>query len=224
MTVPIVAIDCETTGLHVDKQVWEVAMIRRDETGERELLMQVRDVDLSNADGYGLKVGGFYDRHAQYRRGGRFGLDPDAGRPLNIKPESDVAKAVEEWTRGAHLIGVNPAFDAGSLDPMLRRHGLLPAWSYHLVDVAVMALGFLNGTCEGAVIERRARMRNLEDLGVANLPPMPEIPDPRTPPWKSDELGRLLGVDAPADVDRHTALGDARWALAIYDRMTTVAR
>ena len=36
------------------------------------------------------------------------------------------------------------------------------------------------------------------------------------PPWNSNELSQLVGVD-PEDFDRHTALGDARWARAIYD-------
>lgn len=36
------------------------------------------------------------------------------------------------------------------------------------------------------------------------------------PPWDSNELSRLVGVD-PELFDRHTALGDARWARAIYD-------
>lgn len=34
------------------------------------------------------------------------------------------------------------------------------------------------------------------------------------PPWRSDELAEALGVGTPED--RHTALGDARWARAVY--------
>jgi DNA polymerase III epsilon subunit-like protein len=40
------------------------------------------------------------------------------------------------------------------------------------------------------------------------------------PPWDSDELSRQVGVD-PDDFDRHSALGDARWAKAIYDAVVT---
>lgn len=36
------------------------------------------------------------------------------------------------------------------------------------------------------------------------------------PPWDSEELSTAVGVD-PETFDRHTALGDARWAKAIYD-------
>ena len=35
------------------------------------------------------------------------------------------------------------------------------------------------------------------------------------PPWESDALSRALGVD-PDDFERHSALGDARWAQALY--------
>lgn len=37
------------------------------------------------------------------------------------------------------------------------------------------------------------------------------------PPWKSDELGLAVGVRPPSDEERHTALGDAKWARDIYD-------
>lgn len=36
------------------------------------------------------------------------------------------------------------------------------------------------------------------------------------PPWDSEELSEKLGVE-PDRFDRHTALGDARWARAIYE-------
>ena len=47
---------------------------------------------------------------------------------------------------------------------------------------------------------------------------MSPLPAPALP-WDSDEISRVVGVD-PDDFDRHTALGDARWARAIYDAIT----
>jgi DNA polymerase III epsilon subunit-like protein len=38
------------------------------------------------------------------------------------------------------------------------------------------------------------------------------------PPWNSDDLSKAVGVD-PEQFKRHTALGDARWAEAIYERV-----
>lgn len=35
------------------------------------------------------------------------------------------------------------------------------------------------------------------------------------PPWRSSDLSEKIGIH-PTDFDRHTALGDARWARAVY--------
>jgi DNA polymerase III epsilon subunit-like protein len=42
------------------------------------------------------------------------------------------------------------------------------------------------------------------------------------PPWNSEELSRSVGIE-PGKFDRHTALGDARWAKAIYEAVMTPA-
>ena len=39
------------------------------------------------------------------------------------------------------------------------------------------------------------------------------------PPWSSERLSNALGVELPNEADRHTALGDARWAARIFDRV-----
>lgn len=38
------------------------------------------------------------------------------------------------------------------------------------------------------------------------------------PPWDSNDLSRAVGVD-PDLFKRHTAMGDALWAAAIYERV-----
>ena len=200
---PLAFIDTETTGVHPDRRVWEVAIIRRDDDGETERLIQVRDVDLSSADPFGLKVGGFYDRHAQY--GPQAKTQDEADARGDLMTEQQAAFHVERLTRGAHLVAAVPSFDAGCLDPMLRRHGLIPAWHYHLIDVEAMAVGWLAAQ-QGAA---REAGWGVAELGAAI-----------TPPWKSDELSRLCGTEPPADDERHTALGDARWAMRWYDVMT----
>lgn len=63
MPAPLCFLDTETTGVHLGRQVWEVAMIRRDVDGvetERSFLVEC---DLSAADVRGLNVGRFYERH-----------------------------------------------------------------------------------------------------------------------------------------------------------------
>ena len=63
-------------------------------------------------------------------------------------------------------------------------------WHHHLIDVEALAVGWLRG---------RGR-------------PMPDLP------WDSDNMSRMVGVD-PDRFDRHTAMGDALWTQAIYDRI-----
>ena len=172
----IVALDTETDGLHPGRRAWEIGMVRRDETGERECRMFL-PLDLKFADPQALRIGGFWDRHP-------------VGRKLSGKPETpcepvvsahDAAKKVMEWTFGAHLVGANPAFDAYILERLLRSEGYLPSWHYRLLDVEAMTAGYA-----GRIVGGLAAC--CEFFGIAQAA-------------------------------AHTALGDARDALAIYDRI-----
>lgn len=162
---PLVFIDTETDGLHPGRRAWEIAMVRRDDDGERECRMFL-PLDVKFADPAALKIGGFWDRHP-------------AGRKISGKPEQpcepvtsvhEAAKKVMAWTFGAHLVGANPAFDAQVLERVLRAEGYLPSWHHHLIDVEVMAVGWLVG--QGLTV------------GV---------------PWKSDDLADRCGVTRPDD-------------------------
>lgn len=197
MTAPLVFLDTETTGVHPGRRPWEIAMIRRDDAGERTLVLQVEDVDLTEADPFGLRVGRFYDRHVRYSA---------KGKADQFVTEAGAARWVEHWTRGAHIVGAVPNFDTETLDAMLRRHRLLPAWHYHPVDVENLAVGYLRG------------LLSVESL----LPPgrAEQLRAVLTPPWSSEELSRECGVEPAADEERHTALGDARWAMRLYDAIS----
>ena len=188
---PLVFIDTECDGVHPGRRAWEVAMIRRDDEGQRETSFFIR-LDLRHSDPFGLNVGGFWDRHPSGRK--------VSGKPPLPGPEPlcahDAAKEVMRWTFGAHLVGAVPNFDAEVLARLLRGQGYLPAWSYHLIDVEAMAVGWLSAKWDG-------------------LTPTDGI----TPPWKSDVLSRACGVEPPSDRERHTAMGDARWAMRWYDAM-----
>lgn len=186
---PLVFLDTETTSLQPDRRVWEAAFIRRDHTGTDAILLQVVDIDLTDADPNALRIGGFYDRHVDYAPASS--TSPQQ-HPLRLT-EADAARFVESITRGATLVGVGPAFDAECLATMLRRHRRTPSWHYSLVDVKAMAAGWLAASHDGTV-----------DLGH---------------PWSSDGLSQLCVVTPPTEVDRHTAMGDARWAMRLYDRL-----
>jgi hypothetical protein len=90
-----------------------------------------------------------------------------------------------------HVIGAVPNFDTERIAKMCRDvDEFLPQWHYHLIDVENLAVGWL------------AR----DGRGHLNM----------APPWDSNELSKAVGV-APERFDRHTAMGDVRWAMAIYD-------
>jgi DNA polymerase III epsilon subunit-like protein len=98
-----------------------------------------------------------------------------------------VAAQVAALTANRHLVGAVPSFDAAFLSSYLHKTGFKDAWHYHLIDVEALAVGYIFGTG-----------------GRPNLP------------WDSEDISTSIGVN-PRRFDRHTALGDARWAKAIYE-------
>ncbi|KAB7761205.1 exonuclease domain-containing protein [Mycolicibacterium mucogenicum] len=110
--------------------------------------------------------------------------------PTALSP-AVAAEEIHYLTNGATIVGCNPGFDIERLTGLLRRNGIEPAWHYHPLDTASMAQGWL--AARG------------------------ELPDP---PYKSDQLSRLIGVD-PDRFRRHTAMADARWCWAQWVRMTS---
>lgn len=107
---------------------------------------------------------------------------------------------------GRHLVGACPWFDSERLHRQQLELGRssehsdrrLP-WHYHLIDIENLAVGYLLG--------KGSQMSSPQDW--------------QTPlPWDSAELSRRVGVD-PADFEpKHSALTDARWAKAIYEKIT----
>ena len=170
----VVFIDCETTGLDPDRhEIWELALIV---DGEEHVW--VMDVDLSKADPGALRVSRYYERLWYSER-----------KTLASTP-FEVAAQVCYLTANRTLVGINPAFDAAFLTRFLRRHGYVPAWHYHVIDVKAVAAGWLMGR-------------------------HPKVPG-MNPPWSTDDLARALHLD-PEGFDRHTALDDARLAEAMYE-------
>lgn len=178
-------VDTETTGVHPDRQVWEVAMIRDEpHFGETSFFVEV---DLSNADPFGLNVGRFYERHPYGRYLAGLGSNPES-RAINepgprVVSEGRAAEIVARWTHGAHLVGAVPDFDARTLDPLLRKHRLIPAWHHRLICVESLTCGHLGRYVGGLA-----------------------------------KCSAALGVEFRAE-EEHTALGDARVAKAIWDKV-----
>ena len=190
----IVFLDTETTSLRPDRRAWEIGLIvRRIAAPDHEVHLFVRaeDLDLGNADLMALKIGRYHERHPQGRGGGSM------AKGAWLLDEAAAMAEVEFLTRGAHLVGAVPNFDAEVLGARMRAHGICPSWHYHLIDTEALAVGYLHA-----------------------LDTAPDGNDPDIPlPWKSDDLSAALCIKV-SDEDRHTALGDARWARAIYDKVT----
>ena len=195
MTRALCAIDTESSSLAWKREAWEIALVRRDETGTSEVLIFL-DVDLKHADGKALEIGGYFRRHPR----GKWLSDPQVdessqdyvGRLFTTGgPEPDgetylfpdhAARIVHRMTFGATIVGAQPHFDTHILERLLRSHLLQPAWHYRLRDVESMTAGALG-----------------EDVGGLA------------------ECAAALGLSFPED-QQHTALGDARMALAVYDK------
>jgi hypothetical protein len=228
---PICFLDTETTSLRPDRQAWEIAIIRRDDQGETETTFMV-DVDLTGADPFSLKIGGFYQRHpyGQYLAGN--GANPRELADLGLIAPKDgyltrptAAVTVARLTHGAHIVGAVPNFDTEVLGQLLREHRLTPAWHYHLIDVENLAVGCLHGhfaTIRAGLAGAKARIGEdpALDAAAAELTGVTEASSTALRlPWSSDDLSKAIGVEPASDEDRHTALGDARWARRIYDKI-----
>jgi hypothetical protein len=176
--------DTETTSLRHDRRAWEIAVIVREPgepDAEHQWFIHRADLDLGNADPMSLKIGRFHERHPQ-ANGDMFACG-------GWEAEPEALNEVEQLTRGAHLIGAVPSFDAEVLGNRMRANGICPSWHYHLQDFETLIAGYLRGHDR----------------------PVPELP------WRSDDLSRAIGVEPPGEDDRHTALGDARWAMRVWD-------
>jgi hypothetical protein len=186
-------VDTETTGLDPDRHaIWEVALITPD---GNEHVWQFGPVDEMAADPFALNIGRYWDRRW----------------PHDITEVSHIDAVYEAHTpksRRKNFPDRGRAITPG------------PTWSRRFRDLtAGLHLA-------GAVVsfdEERLR-RLLHRHGVLHrwhyhLVDVEALAAGKLgiePPWDSDDLSAALGITV-SDDERHTALGDARWARAIYD-------
>lgn len=113
---------------------------------------------------------------------------------------STIASQIAILTANKHLVGAVPWFDARFLSRLLVEYGVRESWHYHMIDVETLAIGCL-------------ATRKMEGVWV---PPNLSI----VPPWSTTDLAKAIGIDVgDHQFEKHTALGDARWAKAIYERV-----
>lgn len=195
MVARVCFVDCETTGLDADRhEVYEIGLIVRQPSGgpDHEYRWWLR-VDLDRADPTALRIGRYFERH------------PDQWSLRLTRqwwPDSDTGVLVETGSS----LSPQPVSIEDAAESLMR----LTAGAHLVGAVPSFDDGFLskllraNNCCPGW----HYHLVDVEALIAGKL----GIP----PPWDSNELSRKVGVD-PDQFDRHTALGDARWAKAIYD-------
>ena len=159
-------------------------------------------MDLGVADPFALKIGGYHERHPKgYDR--PWPCDDTMTWPMAFSEE------FAKLTRGAHLVGAVVSFDEERLRKLLKDNEACPEWHYHLIDVENLAAAHIAGEWNA-----------INQLGLgdpwADGPTHGNLAIALSLPWDSEALSIAVGVD-PEDFDRHTALGDARWAKAIYE-------
>lgn len=210
----IVFADVETTGIRPDNgaQIWELALIVRDENvdadtltiqrGEdREYLWHIRP-DLEHADPVALKIGGYYQRCKAADRAigdAEVIAHPDLGTPGGEVRKAfpyawTVARFVAGLLDGAHLVAANPHFDGGHLDAFARAHGHCLTVDYHYTDIASLVRGW------AAADQRRG------DGLVATRFPL-----------KLHQAAQAVGIDPFTGYQVHSALDDARLLRDVFD-------
>lgn len=198
---PLAFVDTETTGLdprHHD--VWEIAVIRREEGATVERQWQVRP-DLEAADPEALIINRYAERFAV--PSGWDAIEVLDGAPLRLTL-SEMLFDLQDFLAGCVMVGSNPAFDDTFLKKLLWAHARKVTWHYRTVDIATLAAGYRHGQAiSGAYGGDFAFPSDYPQL-----------------PYSSYELSRAVGIEPPSKDVAHTALGDARWAKAVYDQVT----
>lgn len=191
--------------------------------GEREYLWQL-PVDLGEADPFSLNIGRFHERRwptlirstpnsPARDEVQRLSFDGQPPTPQAMKRCVIDRRDMESWaeefaklTWGAHMIGMVPSFDTDRLGRLLRLWRACPGWHYQPQDVETLAAGAILNNLKNL---QRGSVRASQAAELATLP------------YDSEELSRFFGVD-PDRFDRHSALGDVRWAAALWDSLHEV--
>lgn len=199
MTAALVFMDTETTGLSLDDDVWEFAAVRRDPDGkERELHLFIEH----DSAKCGQLPERFRDDHMRRFPPSHGGVEWGVGVVRRDRAATAIYNffAVGTDEPKPHVVGAVPNFDTERISRMLPNWQRDP-WHYHLIDVENLAVGYLAA--------KDPHNNYLDPDGKPLI----------LPPFDSDMLSYAVGVNAD-NFERHTAMGDVRWAMAIYDAVT----
>lgn len=189
----LIALDTETTGLDsTTEDVFEIATIDLATGDEQVWRIEPRAPVVARMHPKAAEVNRYHERTAAW--------------DWDWHDEHLALSQLRYVLDGAHIVGAVPDFDTRHLTALYRRFGYadLPRWHYHLIDVEAMAVGWLHGQ-SALASEIGAGVGSDLDISL---------------PWRSDDLSRACGIEPPAEAERHTALGDARWAARWYRALT----
>ena len=193
---PIAFVDTETTGLDpFIHDPWEIAVIHRVDGHDTEHVFRILP-DISNAEPKALEINRYFERVTT----------PN----WQWDDRETAARRLYALLNGAVMVGSNPSFDAEMIAHLLGRYYAQPKpWHYRTIDVAQLAVGFLYGQAE------RMTRQDCDASWYGKVGERIRFP------WSSYRASEAVGVPRPASAAAHTALGDARWARDVYDKVTT---
>lgn len=191
---PVCAIDVETDGLHWERQAWEVAFVRRDEHGTTEISVFL-DLSMKLADPKALEIGGYYQRHprGQWLTDATLEeTDQNVGRLFTTDPGP--MPDGETYLYPDHVARIAQRMTHGATIV-----GAQPHFDTHILERMMLANQLRPSW--------HYRLRDVESLTAGYF---------RHDHGGLAKCADALGLSFPED-EQHTALGDARMALAIYD-------
>lgn len=188
-----VYLDLETTGLNPNRNsIWEVGLVT-DNNEEYSYILELTGHERGSADSMALAVGHYYERALPKQRQWDVGIDRPPPNTLVTVEDVDYITVDHRKDLAAFLAEV-----------IATSHvvGAVPSFDARFLD------GFLRDYEYPPAWHYQ--LVDVEALAAGKLG--------LQPPWKSKDLYRALGID-PTAFDEHTALGDARMAKAVYERV-----
>lgn len=186
-TVPIgehlAIVDTETGGIDPSRHpLIEVAYttLRRHVDGDPITCLWNREHRVEDCDPEALEVNHYADRLIH--------------RHPHAIGERELAYRVLGDLQGKVLVAANPHFDDGFLRALLIRHGLMeagtnPPWSYRLLDIKSMGVGYLAA---------RSSL-GMSATGAIGVP---------TAGWSQRDVAEMIGMPQRTSEEVHTAAGD----------------
>lgn len=136
MARQLIVVDCETTGLHDDAAILEVAAVNVDTGASMRFVPHVTVQQMSDAQPIALEVNGYVER--------------SLWREMLTEQQTAVAWAeMQDMLRGNTFAGSNPTFDSALIARQVVTWGVPPqtvgkVWHHRLADLAAFAAGKLD--------------------------------------------------------------------------------